>query len=81
MARPKSLPKPYTDNERDYIRRVAGKVPPEVIAQALNRPQSAIQQWANSHGISLRVPRQIMIKHWSEYDIWSKKASQKAMQE
>jgi len=67
MARPINPNKPYSKLEKDYIARVAGKVPLQVIASAINRPPSGVQQWANAHGIKLRVPYSIMVKHWREY--------------
>lgn len=67
MAKPNSPNKPYTKREADYIRRVAGKVPVAVIAETLNRSPSGIKQWASAHGVHLRVPYAIMLKHWREY--------------
>jgi len=67
MARPKTPPKPYTKKEREYIMRVAGKVPLQLIAKTINRPESGVKQWASAQGIKLRVPREIMMKHWREY--------------
>lgn len=80
MARAKHPPTPYTEIERDYIFRVAGKVPPVVIAAQINREVSSVLQWAHRNGIKLSVPRHIMLKHWREYDAWSKKADQKTLQ-
>lgn len=45
--------KPYSPREQDYIRRVAGKVPAEVMAAALGRTRNSLVNWANRHGISL----------------------------
>lgn len=67
MARPINPNKPYSKLEKEYIARVAGKVPLPVMAAAINRPPSGVQQWANAHGIKLRVPYSIMVKHWREY--------------
>lgn len=68
MARSRQKPvRRYTETEKEYIRRVAGKVPLPVMANALNRPKHTVQKWANEHGISLRVPYRVMIKHWREY--------------
>lgn len=74
MDRPKTPPKPYSQKEKDYITRVAGKVPLPVIASAINRPESGVQQWANAHGIKLRVPHSIMMKHWREHAQSSERA-------
>lgn len=52
--------KPYSPREQDYIRRVAGKVPAEVMAAALGRTRNSLVNWANRHGISLRVPYGIL---------------------
>lgn len=68
MARPKSPGKHYTEDEIDYIKRVAGKVPVSVIAQTLSRTKLAIRQWAYANGIHLRVPHSIMMKHWREHE-------------
>ncbi|EBX3695644.1 hypothetical protein DRU69_20040 [Salmonella enterica subsp. enterica serovar Agona] len=59
--------KPYSPREQDYIRHVAGKVPAEVMAAALGRTRNSLVNWANRHGISLRVPYGILKKHWPEY--------------
>lgn len=67
MSKPNSPAKPYSEREKEYIKRVAGKVPAEVIAAAINRPISGILQWAHKNGIKLRVPHPIMVKHWAEY--------------
>lgn len=66
MARPKSPNKPYSTREKDYITRVAGKVPISVIATALHRTESGIKQWAAAHGIKLRVPYSLLCRHWPE---------------
>ena len=66
MASPNTPRKPYTRKERAYIRRVAGKVPSCVIAEQLNRTHAGVLQWANAHGIKLRVPHEILLKHWPE---------------
>lgn len=62
-----SSAKPYSPEERDYILRVAGKVPAEVMAAALCRTRNGLVNWANRHGISLRVPYSRLKKHWPEY--------------
>ncbi|MBS2693903.1 hypothetical protein KFY51_28720, partial [Salmonella enterica subsp. enterica serovar 1,4,[5],12:i:-] len=59
--------KSYSPREQDYIRRVAGKVPADVMAAALGRTRNSLVNWANRHGISLRVPYGILKKHWPEY--------------
>ena len=66
MARPVSERKPYSRREKAYIRRVAGKVPPCSMAEQLNRTKAGVLQWANVHGIKLRVPHEILLKHWPE---------------
>lgn len=80
MARPKSQLRPYTEKEQQYIERVAGKVPVQVIAMQLNRSISGIRQWANTHNIKLRVPHAIMVKHWREYVTGSKRTEAKNLQ-
>ncbi|HAI51392.1 MAG TPA: hypothetical protein DCM53_20055 [Enterobacteriaceae bacterium] len=67
MAKPNTPGKPYTKRETDYIRRVAGKVPVIVMAEALNRTPNAIRQYGWANKIDLRVPRSVMLKHWPEY--------------
>lgn len=67
MAKPKTRNIPYSEKEKQYIRRVAGKVPAAVIAETLKRSQSGIKQWASAHGVHLRVPYAIMMKHWRKY--------------
>jgi len=67
MSKPKTRNNPYSEEEKQYIRRVAGKVPATVIAETLNRSHSGIKQWASANGIRLRVPYAIMMKHWRDY--------------
>lgn len=45
--------KPYSPREQDYIRRVAGKVPADVMASTIGRTRNSLVNWANRHGISL----------------------------
>lgn len=59
--------KPYSPREQDYIRRVAGKVPAEVMASAIGRTRNSLVNWANRHGISLRVPYATLRKHWPQH--------------
>ena len=66
MAKPRTSNKVYSQLEQDYIRRVAGLVPALIIARQLKRSQSGIQQWAQQHGVKLRVPYRILLKHWPE---------------
>ena len=57
----------YTQKERDYIRRIAGKVPTEVIAAQLQRSIGSVRNWAYFNDVKLRVPHRILVKYWSEY--------------
>jgi|GEM_PF-1000352 len=57
----------WTQQELEYVERVAGKVPPEVIASAINKPLSTLRTKANVMGLGLRVPKRILEKHWPEY--------------
>ncbi|MDU7377863.1 MAG: hypothetical protein E7L09_05755 [Enterobacteriaceae bacterium] len=66
MAKPNSPNVNYTQDEIDYIQRVAGKVPAEVIAQTLNKSLNGLQNFACRHRIKLRVPYAILTKHWPE---------------
>jgi len=67
MSKPKHPNKPYTQCEADYIRRVAGRVPVQLIAETLNRTPSGIRQWACANGVKLKVPYSLMVKHWIDY--------------
>lgn len=78
MAKARSPSKPYSKKEQEYIQRVAGKVPLDVIASQINRNSQSVMNWASKHGISLRVPKEIINKHWKEYAYARNKA---AMQE
>lgn len=60
-------PNTWTQQEIDYIERVAGKVPPQVMADALNKPLSTLKTKATVLGLGLNVPKQILEKHWPEY--------------
>jgi len=57
----------WTQQELEYVERVAGKVPPEVIASAINKPLSTLRTKANVMGLGLDVPKRILEKHWPEY--------------
>lgn len=67
MAKPKTPNKPYTAKEREYIERVSGKVPAEIIARQIRRSLDGLRTWAYQHDVKLRVPHQILVKHWSKY--------------
>lgn len=67
MAKPRTSNKVYSQIEQDYIRRVAGKVPIPIIARQLKRTQSGVRQWAQHHGVKLRVPYRVLLKHWPEF--------------
>lgn len=67
MSRPKTNNRPYTRQEQEYIERVAGRVPAEIIAKQLRRSVSGLRQWACQHGVKLRVPHQVLTKYWREY--------------
>lgn len=64
----------FTQKETEYILRNAGKVPACVMAQLMKRNIEAVRVHASRHGISLRVPKEIMNKHWREYARGSKTA-------
>lgn len=55
-----------TQKEIDYILRVAGKVPLAYMAKHLGCSIWTVCNHANKHGISTRVPKSIMTKHWRE---------------
>lgn len=54
----------FTDEEKAYIKRVAGKVPACVMADQIGRKEKYVQNWASRNRISLRVPNHIMNKYW-----------------
>lgn len=55
----------FSQKEKDYIKRVAGKVPTSVIAQQINRKPKHVANWASRNHISLRVPLGLKKKYWS----------------
>lgn len=57
----------YTADEVEYIHRVAGRVPAEVMARQLRRSKTTLLNWTARHGISLRVPYKTLCKYWTEY--------------
>ncbi|WP_312630979.1 hypothetical protein [Pantoea piersonii] len=57
----------WTQQELEYVERVAGKVPAQVIANAINKPLSTLRTKANVMGLGLSVPKRILEKHWPEY--------------
>ncbi len=57
---------PFTTDESDYIRRVAGRVPVEIIAKTLRRSVQGIQRWAYRRGLKLSVPDSVMRAHWQD---------------
>ena len=67
MPRPNTPNTPYTQKEIEYIYRVAGRVPSEVMAKAIGKTKKGLRNWASRHGISLLVPYSIILKHWPEY--------------
>lgn len=63
--KPKSKFKDYfSQEEKDYIKRVAGKVPACVIARQINRKPKHVANWASRNHISLRVPLNLKRKYW-----------------
>ncbi|UIW10364.1 hypothetical protein [Flyfo siphovirus Tbat2_3] len=59
--------KKFTQDDIDYIHRVAGKVPAPVMATAMGRTTGALQVLCSRYGISLRVPLATLRKHWPDY--------------
>lgn len=59
--------KPFTDLERAYIRRVAGRVPVAFISSHLGREIRSIRDFCVSRKIATKVPTSIMKKYWAEY--------------
>ena len=59
--------KHYEQHELDYIRRVAGKVPPQVISKSLKRTERSVEYKAQQMRLSLAVPKDVLLKHWPEY--------------
>ncbi|MFL6615981.1 hypothetical protein [Pantoea agglomerans] len=59
--------KAWSDKDLAYIERVAGKVPVPVMAAAINKTVPAVKVKAYSIGLKLRVPVDVLRKHWPEY--------------
>ncbi|WP_287635353.1 hypothetical protein [Pantoea sp.] len=59
--------KAWSDKDLEYIERVAGKVPVPVMAAAINKTVPAVKVKAYSIGLKLRVPMDVLRKHWPEY--------------
>ncbi|WP_025901418.1 hypothetical protein [Tatumella sp. UCD-D_suzukii] len=59
--------KHYAQDELDYIRRVAGKVPPQIISKSLKRTERSVEYKAQQMRLSLAVPKDVLRKHWPEY--------------
>ena len=57
----------WTQQELEYVERVAGKVPAPVIAREINKPLSTLKTKANVMGLGLHVPKRILENHWPEY--------------
>ncbi len=62
----KASSKHYSLKEQEYIERVAGRVPAEVMAKQLKRSVVGVKQWANNHNLKLRVPHHILNKYWRD---------------
>lgn len=67
MAKPKTPNRPYTDKEKEYIRRVATRVPADVMAKAIGVTWKGLVCWASRHNISLAVPVATLELHWPEH--------------
>ena len=59
--------KPFSDLEKAYIRRVAGRVPVAFISMHLGREVKSIRDFCVSRKILTKVPTSIMKKYRSEY--------------
>ncbi len=51
-------------NEQGYIAGLPEKVPAERCNPTIGRTKNGTVNWANRHGINLRVPYGILKKHW-----------------
>ncbi|MDF7631433.1 hypothetical protein PUG46_19460 [Erwiniaceae bacterium L1_55_4] len=59
--------KTWSDNDLEYIERVAGKVPVPVMAAAINKTAASVYSKGYSLGLKLHVPMKILLRHWPEY--------------
>jgi len=59
--------RPFTDLEREYIRRVAGRVPVAFMSSHLGRETRSVRDYCVAHKISTRVPGHLLKKYWPEY--------------
>lgn len=56
-----------TQQEIEYIGRVAGKVPLKFMAEFLGRSKWFVCTYATKQGLTTRVPQDILEKHWPDY--------------
>jgi len=56
--------KKFSDLEKDYMRRVVGKVPVEAMAEQMNRSINSVRQYFHTNQISIKVPAWRMERFW-----------------
>lgn len=56
--------KRFSEDEKDYMRRVVGKVPVEVMAEQMKRSLNSVRQFFFKSGISIVVPAWRMERFW-----------------
>lgn len=56
--------KKFSDLEKDYMRRVVGKVPVEAMAEQMNRSINSVRQYFQTNQISIKVPAWRMERFW-----------------
>jgi len=56
--------KKFSDLEKDYMRRVVGKVPVEAMAEQMNRNLSSVRGFFSKHRLSIKVPAWRMERFW-----------------
>nr|WP_314424820.1 hypothetical protein [uncultured Erwinia sp.] len=56
--------KRFSEDEKEYMRRVVGKVPVEIIAEQLKRNLSSVRGFFSKQGLSIVVPTWRMERFW-----------------
>ncbi len=59
--------KTFSDTEKDYLKRVAGRVPIEFISQHIERDVKSVRDFCFRHKLAMKVPHKLLKKHWPEY--------------
>lgn len=56
--------KRFSEDERDYVHRVAGKVPIEAMAEQLGRSTHSVRHFCQKEQLSIAVPAWRMQRFW-----------------